>query len=182
MRKIVAALYMSLDGVVDTESGWPDPYINDEVIAEIGATVAAADAALLGRRTYLDFAAVWPDRGCENPIAEFLNSSPKYVVTRTLKTLHWERSHRLRGELHDELQQLKSEPGQNLLALGSPTLVSALLHDGLLDEINLNIVPIVLGRGQRLFDEAPDRAPLRLISSKALRNGVLTASYRPAER
>jgi dihydrofolate reductase len=179
VRRIVASLYMSLDGVIDVRGAWQKAYMNEEVLAETRARVAEADAALFGRRTYLDYAAIWPDRGSDGPIAKFLNSAPKYVVTNTLKTLHWEGAKRLRGELGDELAKLKAKPGRNLLVPGSPTLVSGLLQDGLLDEIGLTILPIVLGRGRRLFEETPERAALTLVGSKAFANGVLAATYHP---
>jgi dihydrofolate reductase len=179
VRRIVASLYMSLDGVIDVRGAWQQTYINEEVLAEITARVAEADAVLFGRRTYLDYAAIWPDRGSDDPIAKFLNGSPKYVVTNTLKTLHWEGSRRLRGELGDELARLKAKPGRDLLVAGSPTLVSGLLHDGLLDEIDLYIIPVALGRGRRLFEEKPERTALALADSKAFANGVLATIYRP---
>ncbi len=92
MRKIVAGLFMSLDGVVESPDQWGFQYFNDEMSKGIVAGIAQADAVLLGRRTYLEFAKLWPNQGSEVPMADFLNNSPKYVVSATLDTLEWANS------------------------------------------------------------------------------------------
>lgn len=181
MRRIVAGLLMSLDGVVQSpgEWGWSH-YMNDEMTAGIVAGVARADAVLLGRVTYLEFARIWPGQGSEVPMADFLNRSPKYVVTSTLDRLQWANSFRLGVDLAGELTRLKQKPGRNILIPGSPTLVRSLLRDGLLDELNLNICPVVVGSGMRLFDEMTRLVRLKLVESTTLRNGVLGVTYEPA--
>jgi dihydrofolate reductase len=179
MRKIVAWLISSLDGVVESPERWGSPYMNEEVNAEIGAGMAPAGSVLLGRRTYQEMAAYWPQQH-GNPFADYLNHSTKYVVSTTLDTLEWANSRLVTGDLATELAALKQQPGEDLLVLGSPTLVRSLLREGLLEELTLNICPIVLGSGLRLFDETTDHLPLKLVESRSYGTGVLRVSYQPA--
>jgi dihydrofolate reductase len=179
MRKIVAWLISSLDGVVESPERWSSPYMNEEVNAEIGAAMAPAGNVLLGRRTYQEMAAYWPQQD-GNPFADYLNNSTKYVVSTTLDTLEWANSRLVTGDLATELAALKQQPGEDLLVLGSPTLVRSLLREGLLEELTLNICPIVLGSGLRLFDETTDHLPLKLVESRSYGTGVLRVSYQPA--
>jgi dihydrofolate reductase len=181
MRKIVAGLLMSLDGVVESPNEWGwSQYMNDEMTEGIVAGVAQADAVLLGRRTYVEFANLWPNQGSEVPMADFLNHSPKYVVSATLDTpLEWANAHLIKGALAEELAKLKQQPGKNILIPGSPTLVRSLLVDGLLDELNLNICPVVVGSGMRLFDGITDLVRLELVQSTTLSTGVLGVTYQP---
>jgi len=180
MRRIVAGLLISLDGVVESPSDWGfSQYFNDEMREGIRAGIAQADAVLLGRRTHLDFAEVWPNQGSDVLMADFLNNSPKYVVSTTLDTFRWAPSRLLAGDLAGQLTKLKQQPGKNILIPGSPTLVRSLLGDGLLDELNLNVCPVVVGSGVRLFDGITHQARLKLVESRALRTGVLSVTYQP---
>lgn len=176
MRKIVAGLAVTLDGVVDSPSGnWM--MFNDEMREIIDAGVAEADAILLGRRTYLEFAAMWPRLGGDVPMADFMNGTPKYVASSTLRSLEWAGSTLLTGDLATELTELKRRPGKNIQIPGSPRLVRSLLADGLLDELSLMIHPVVLGTGARLFDGQADRMDLKLQDSRTLGTGVISATY-----
>jgi dihydrofolate reductase len=180
MRKIVAWLILSLDGVVESPESWSSPYLTDEVNVEIGAGVAQRGTVLLGRRTYQEMAAYWPHQGSEVPFADYLNDSHKYVVSATLDTLPWANSSLVTGDLAEEVAKLKQQPGGNLQILGSPTLVRSLLRLGLLDELVLNVCPIVLGSGLRLFDQTSDRVRLELVESATYSTGVLRVGYQPA--
>jgi dihydrofolate reductase len=176
VRKIVAGLAVTLDGVVDSPSGnWM--MFNDEMREIIDAGVAEADAILLGRRTYLEFAAMWPRLGGDVPIADFMNGTPKYVASSTLRSLEWAGSTLLTGDLATELTELKRRPGKNIQVPGSPRLVRSLLAGGLLDELSLMIHPVVLGTGARLFDGQADRMDLKLQDSRTLGTGVISATY-----
>jgi dihydrofolate reductase len=148
----------------------------DEVI---GAGIARADAILLGRRTYLEFAALWPGLGSDVPMADFMNNTPKYIVSSTLHSLEWNNSILITGDLAEEIGKLKDRPGKNIQVPGSPRLVRSLLRDGLLDELALMVHPIVLGSGMRLFDELTDQIDLKLVDSRALSTGVLSVTYQP---
>jgi dihydrofolate reductase len=180
MRKVVTGLFMSLDGVAEAPSSWGAPYLGEELFGWIGTGLPEADAILLGRRTYLEFAELWPSQGSSSPMAEFLNSTPKYVVSRTLDRLDWGPADLVQGDLGEELRALNQQPGKNIQIPGSPTLVRSLLRDGLLDELSLAICPLVVGAGMRLFDEDSEQVPLALADSKALASGVLAVTYRPS--
>jgi dihydrofolate reductase len=182
MRKIVAGLLMSLDGVVEAPGEWGfSRYFNDEMRAGISAGIAQADAVLLGRRTYLEFAKLWPKQGSEVLMSDFLNHSPKYVVSSTLKTLEWANSSLLTGALSEALGKLKRQPGKDILIPGSPTLVRALVREGLLDRLNLNVCPVVVGSGMRLFEGITEQIHLKLVHSATLTNGVVGLTYGPAD-
>jgi dihydrofolate reductase len=182
MRKIVAGLFISLDGVVESPERWQSEYFNDEMLAGIAAGVARADTILMGRRTYLQFAEMWPNRS-GSPMADFMNNTPKHVVSSTLRPpLEWANAHLVTGDLAEAVTKLKEQPGKNIQVPGSPRLVAALLRDGLLDELTLSIHPIVVGSGMRLFDGITDQVRLDLVDSKTLSTGVVGVTYHPATR
>ena len=182
MRKIVAGLLMSLDGVVESPGEWGfSRYFNDEMREGISIGIAESDAVLLGRRTYLEFAELWPKQGSDVLMADFLNHSPKYVVSTTLEKLEWANSSLLTGDLAEALNKLKRQPGKDILIPGSPTLVRSLVHQRLLDVLNLNVCPVVVGSGMRLFDGITDQIHLKLVHSATLTNGVVGLTYGPAD-
>jgi dihydrofolate reductase len=180
MRKIVAGLFMSLDGVVESPERWGFQYFNEEMTERIEAGISEADAVLIGRRTYLQFAEMWPSQGSEVPMSDFLNNSHKYVASDTLTKLDWGPASLVTGDLDGELMKLKRQPGKNIQIPGSPTLVRSLLRDGLLDELSLSICPIVVGPGLRLFQDITDQLPLRVAQASTLSNGVVNVTYEPA--
>jgi dihydrofolate reductase len=178
MRKIVTGLFISLDGVVESPSDWL--LSNHEMWEVISAGIAQSDAILLGRRTYLQFAEIWPNQGSDVPMADFLNNTPKHVVSSTLDTLDWANSSLVTGDLAGEVAKLREQPGKNIQIPGSPTLVRSLLRDGLLDELTLMVHPVVVGSGMRLFDGITDQVHLKLVESATLSTGVLSVTYQPA--
>ncbi len=180
MRKLTAGLAITLDGVVDAPSGnWMR--FDDEMNEIIGAGVAQADAILLGRRTYVAFADLWPRLDPAVPMAAFMNDSPKYVLSTTLDAVSWQNSTLLRGDLTEIVTALKNQPGRDIQVPGSPRLVWSLLQADLLDELNLMVHPVVLGSGARLFPPSASRVPLTLIGSRTLGSGVVSLSYRPTD-
>lgn len=181
MRKIVAGLFSSLDGVVEAPETWTPGYFSDEAQEEIGAQMAASDTLLLGRVTYEEFAAYWPGQAPDaNPVAGFMNSTPKLVASTTLKQVEWENSTLIKGDVADELAKLKEQPGKNISITGSVNLVGSLLRSGVLDELRVLTYPIVLGHGKRLFEDGGDPVSLTLVDSRAHRNGVMSLVYEPA--
>jgi dihydrofolate reductase len=176
MRKLVAGLMMSLDGVVESPENWARPYFNGEMQELIDAGVAQADAILLGRRTYLEFAELWPNQDSEVPLADFMNETPKYVVSSTLETHEWGPSSLVRRDLAQEVGRLKRQAGKNIQ---QPQAGGSLLRDRLLDQLSLMLVPIVVGSGMRLFDDMTDQGALELVESRALSTGMLSVRYRP---
>ncbi len=183
MRKIVAALFVSVDGVVEAADEFTAGYMDGEVGGELGAQMAERDTMLLGRQTYQEFAAVWPGRGTDNPVGAEMNNTPKLVVSRTLASVdEWQNSTLLKADPVVELNKLKQQPGKNILIVGSATLAQSLLRDGVVDELVLLVFPVVFGSGKRLFDGGRDRIPLALTDSKVFANGVVKLVYTPANQ
>ncbi len=179
MRKIVAALHMSLNGVVESPDTWvfPHGYSNEEMVQEIGASMASSDTMLLGRVTYEEFAAHWPRQTGE--VADFMNNAPKVVVSTSLDAAEWKNSILIGGNVVEELTRLKQQPGKDINVVGSATLVRSLLREGLLDELKLLVCPILVGGGRRLFEDGGE-VPLRLVDAKTFSTGVQSLTYTPA--
>ena len=185
MRKVVAHLIITLDGVVkfdvvaDTIGKQRD---TEEVLADFFAKVAEEDAMLLGRVTYQEWADYWPTSTVE-PFASHINNVPKYMVSKTLDSTPWgtwENATLVRGSLADAITTLKQQPGKNIGIHGSPTLVEAMLQADLLDELRLEIYPVVASSGSRLFQDGRAIKQLQLADSKITSNGVAILTYQPA--
>jgi dihydrofolate reductase len=171
--------------------GWAMGVFDDESLAFIDQTYQRADAFLFGRRTYELFAGYWGAEeraraAAEDPghhqIAAALNTKPKYLVSTTLSDPQWADTTVLSGDLAAAIGELKAKPDGELQVHGSGALIRWLLAEGLVDEINLLVVPVVVGQGTRLFpDTGPDTA-LELIDSRADSKGVTIQVYRPAGR
>ncbi|WP_194815896.1 dihydrofolate reductase family protein [Nocardia sp. XZ_19_385] len=184
MRKITAGLFISLDGVIAEPQNWHFPYFNDEMGAAVGQQLGAADTVLLGRETYDSFAGAWPDReaaGEEDAVmAKALGDARKIVVSHRRLEFTWRNSEQLQGDLIEAVTALKQQPGATDIAMsGSPSIVRQLLAAGLLDELHLLVHPIVVGTGQRLFDDGGS-VPLRLLSAQTFETGVIHTVYGPA--
>lgn len=187
MRKIVAHLIMTLDGVVQFDAV-VDTIVKlrdtDEVLTDFFAKVAEEDAMLLGRVTYQEWAGYWPT-STDEPFASHINTVPKYVVSRSLDAAPWGTRGAatvLNGSLADAIAKLKRQPGKNIGVHGSGTLVESLLQADLLDELRLEIYPVVASRGARLFREGRGIKNLQLADAKITSNGVAILTYRPANR
>src|SRR5262245_20026366 len=180
MRKMVAGVLMALDGVVESPEKWQPRYFDDEMGEIVETAAAQSDVMLLGRRTYEEFAAFWPAQGSDLPMAAYMNDTPKHVVSTTLKELDWSNSTLVDGDLGEAVKALKSQPGKNIQVYGSPTLVRSLIRDGLLDELDLYVHPIVLGGGTRLFEGGNYGTALSLAKSRTLGSGVVALAYVPA--
>lgn len=181
MRKTVAGLFLSLDGVAEAPNRWVFPYMTDEVGQVVGANMETADTMLLGRRTYQEWAAYWPDKTADDdPFADYINNVPKHVFSTTLKPpLEWRNSSLVTGNPRKEITELKQQPGKDIAISGSISLIGWLLREGLLDELSLLVFPVVVGSGKRLFD-GPDQVPLKLAQSRTFDNGVLSLRYERA--
>lgn len=161
-----------------SRGGWAAPY-NDAVMGQVmGAGMAQTGALLLGRRTYEDFASVWPQRK-DNPFSEVLDNTTKYVASTTLtEPLPWKNSILLSGDAADAVADLRARPGRDLVILGSGALIQSLQRRGLIDSYVLLIHPLVLGSGRRLFPDRTWPADLRLLDSVATTTGVVIATYK----
>jgi dihydrofolate reductase len=186
MRKVIANLFISLDGVVEEPGDWHFPYFNDEMGAAVDAVFSTSDTLLLGRKTYDDHAGAWPEReaagGEDAEFARALGDARKIVVSRQRLELTWRNSEQLQGDLVEAVTALKDQPGDGNIAMsGSVSVVRQLLAAGLLDELRLLVHPIAVRKGMRLFDEGETPIPLKLISSETFSTGVLNLVYGPAE-
>jgi len=183
MRKITAAMFISLDGVVEAPDQWHFPYFNDEMGAAVGASMGSADTMLFGRKTYDSFAGAWPEReaagGDDAGFAKALGDMRKIVASNQNLELTWRNSEQLEGDLVEAVTALKDEPGGDIALSGSVSVVRQLLAAGLLDELHLLVHPIAVRKGMRLFDEGEAPVPLRLISSETFETGVLNLVYAP---
>jgi dihydrofolate reductase len=182
MRKIIAAEFLSVDGVMEAADQWHFPYVTEEMGAAQFQLMAETDTMLLGRRTYQEFAAAWPGRTSADfgPLADFMNKTPKLVVSTTLKEVTWENSRLLAGDLAQEVTRLKQQAGKAIFVPGSATLVKSLLGENLLDELQLLVDPVLVGRGRRLYESENGQVPLKLIGCHTFANGVLSLTYVPA--
>jgi dihydrofolate reductase len=184
MRQIVAAEYLSLDGVGEDPGrigaferrGWIIPYYDEELARYMSDQLAASDALLLGRTTYEGFVTVWPARSGD-PIADRMNSLPKLVASTTLREpLEWNAT-LLEGDVADEVRKLKRQPGRNILIYGSGRLVHTLMRLDLVDTFQLMIVPVALGSGERFFRDGREPTTLSLTDIKTTATGVVMLTY-----
>lgn len=195
MARITVNTSVTLDGVMQaparpdedqrggfTHGGWAVPYSDATMTqneAEGGG--ATSGALLLGRRTYEDFFAVWPNRP-DSPFSAILTNTPKYVASTTLtEPLPWANSTLLKGDAADAVAELRRQPGKDIVILGSGDLIQSLMRRNLIDEFRLLIHPLVLGSGRRLFPDGAPHAALRLTSTATTTTGVVIATYQPAE-
>jgi dihydrofolate reductase len=181
MSRLVATLFVSLDGVVESPEKWSFPYWNDEIGKFKHDETFSSDALLLGRVTYELFAASWPSRKDPEGFADRFNSMPKHVATRTLKKLEWTNSHLLKGDIATEVSKLKQQTRNNIVIHGSPGLIRSLMPHDLIDEYRLLVYPIILGHGKRLFDQT-SQTNLKLVESKTYDTGVVKLVYHPASK
>ena len=194
--RVVVNEFMSLDGVVqapggpeeDTDGGfahggWSMPYFDVEVMgAAIGEAMSTVEALLFGRRTWQAMAAAWPERAGD-PYADQMNAIKKYVASRTLTQgeLTWNNTTLLSpGNAIADIATLRANDGGDLLIWGSASLAKALLAEGLVDELNVMIEPILLGGGKRIFPEDGAARPMRLAKCVTAPTGVQICTYHPA--
>ncbi|MBI5304935.1 MAG: dihydrofolate reductase [Chloroflexi bacterium] len=181
MRKVVAGLFISLDGVTESPDKWQFDHFDEDMMASMSAHIAGEDTILLGRVTYEEWAPYWPT-STDEPYASHINSTPKYVVSTTLNKVEWKNSTLIKRNLAEEITKLKQQPGKNIGVAGSPTLVRSLLQNDLLDELILMVHPVVVGNGKRLFKDGGALKRLRLVDSKATRTGVMLLTYEPLKK
>lgn len=194
MSRIVAFTLLTLDGVMQapgrpdederggfTHGGWGVPYSDPVMGRIVQQSMSSAGSLLLGRRTYEDFYKVWPQR-TDSPFSAVLDNTTKYVASRTLKEpLPWMNSILLKGDAADAATKLREEPGKDIVVLGSGVLLRSLMRRNLIDQYLLQIHPLVLGSGRRLFPDDGTFAALQLVDSQTTSTGVVIATYQPGE-
>jgi dihydrofolate reductase len=176
MGSIKSGLFISLDGVIESPDKWHFDYFNDEMGAAVGALMNN-DGMLLGRKTYDGFAEYWPKADPEDPITGQMNGAQKYVVSNTLTEATWENSSIVTGDVKAQLAELKQD--KHLGTTGSAVLVRWLLEQELIDELHLLVHPVVIGKGQKLFEDGA-KVPLTLVSATPFTTGVVHLVYGPA--
>ena len=186
MRELIVTQNITLDGVIDAAGGWFDPSGDEgvdhsDVIAAVTEGMAASDALLVGRVTFEQLRGYWPLQADDvTGVRDHLNHVEKYVVSQTLEDPAWERSTVLRGPLLDRVRQLKAQPGKAVVATGSMSLMPELIAGSVVDEYQLFVYPVVLGRGRQLFADATGVPRLHLAEARPFRSGIMLLRYRTA--
>ena len=184
MGKIVVSDNITLDGVIEDPAGdegfrvggWVGQIAAREGINKLALDDAlGAEALLLGRRSYEWFANRWPSRKGE--LADRLNSLPKYVVSSTLKDPVWNNSTVLKGNVVNDVSELKHELDGEIVVLASSQLVHELMEHDLVDEVRLKLYPVALGAGKRLFGETSEKKPMRLMKIQVVDDSVAYLVY-----
>ena len=192
--KLVATEMVSLDGVYQgpggpdedrrggfDRGGWTASHADEEMGPFLTAMFERADALLLGRKTWDIWVKYWPLHD-DNPFGHAINVLPKYVPSTTLKDPAWQNTHVLGGDVEASIRELKAKPGGELQVHGSGELLRWLLEHDLVDELNLRLVPVVVGEGMRLFPEQGQSHDMTLIESRSMPAGVTVLTYQPAGR
>jgi len=190
MRRIIINEFMSLDGVIQGPGGPDEDRSNGFELG--GWSVTQWDHnmqqvmtkrmqmeydLLLGRFTYEIWAPYWPFQN--GPIADKFNSIKKYVATQTLKEASWKNTVLLNGDTIEQVKALKASDGIDLQMYGSAGFIQSLLQYGLIDQMNIWIFPVVLGKGKKLFREETVPGSFKLISYTVSATGVIMTSYEP---
>lgn len=184
MRRLIAFEQVSLDGYfVDANGDMSWAHKQDPEWNEFAASNASGDGALLfGRVTYELMASFWPTPAAMERapvVAEGMNNMPKVVFSRTLEKASWKNTTLLKGDIAAEVRKMKMEPGPDMAILGSGSIVSQLAQAGLIDEFQIVVNPIVLGKGRTLFEGVKEKIALKFIKTRAFGNGNVVLSYEP---
>lgn len=182
MRELVLYMSMSLDGLVASDREHPGVAIADAEVKEWKLEqISKAGAHLMGRKTYQEMSAYWP--GSDDAYAAPMNDIAKIVFSSTLADdeATWPETRVARGDLATEISAIKAEPGADVIAWGGAGFAGALAAGNLIDEYRLSVQPLVLGRGQALFDKLPASRHLDLVSSTSFPSGIVVQTYRPKQ-
>jgi dihydrofolate reductase len=192
LRMLRSTTFLTLDGVMQapggpgedeeggfSKGGWSVNFFDDEVGEAMDTFMSMPFDLVLGRKTYDIFAAYWPNASAED-VAKPLNDATKYVASRGRPNLSWERSVLLEGDVALAVAALKQEDGPELQVHGSGDLLQTLIREGVVDEFQLLVFPVLVGSGKRLFPQGTVPASLKLIESRVSPSGVFIGRYQPA--
>jgi dihydrofolate reductase len=180
VRKVIAWNVATLDGYFEGAKPWEldfhETVWGPELEKLSTDQLADLDYLLFGRKTYEGMAAHWTENS-EGEIGTAMNTVPKLVASRTLKSADWNNSTLIDGDIGEAIRRLKAEDGRNIYVFGSADLLSTLIAEGLVDEYRICIAPVLLGTGTPLFKPADGKTSLKLIEAKALANGGVLMRY-----
>lgn len=192
MRDLAILMFQTLDGVIEApmmpdedrsgefgQGGWASPYWQDVMVHVSREAMATPYDLLFGRKTYDAFAAFWPNVK-DDPAADMMNRARKYVVSGGSPNLSWSNSHLVTGDIPAEIGRIKQQEGPLLQVHGSAQLLQTLIMHELVDEFRLWTFPVIVGSGQRLFEQGVPSKRLELTKSEALQNGVVMTIFRRA--
>jgi dihydrofolate reductase len=189
MPRLVVFNTVTLDGYftgVDGDLSWAFTDAQDTEWNEFVAGNASGDGLLLfGRVTYEMMTSYWPSPlAAENDpvVAERMNTLPKVVFSRTLDEASWQNTRLVKSDIVAEVQKLKKESGPDMTIMGSGTVIGQLAAAGLIDEYQIVVAPVVLGRGRTMFDGLPANLPLKLTESRSFSNGNVLLCYEPKDQ
>jgi dihydrofolate reductase len=184
MRKLIAAINMTLDGFCDHTAGIAD----EELHQHYSELLSNADAIIYGRITYQLMESYWPsvvkNPTGNKPMDEFaviIQNIPKIVFSHTLNNVDWKNVKLAKGGVKEEVLELKQQPGKDIL-VGSPSLIITLMKLNLIDEYQLCVHPVIVGRGLPLFKNINDRTILKLLKTKTFSSGSITLYYEPTKK
>jgi dihydrofolate reductase len=182
MRKVAAGLFTTMDGVTEEPGNWQETF-DEDMGAAMQGMIDETDTILLGRVTYQYWVDYWPtDKVPEgdNSFADFINNTPKYVVSKTLQNVNWGKfdNATLVTNLKEDITNLKKQPGKTITVNGSPTLVNSLIQENLLDELTLIIHNVAAYNGKHLFNQG-NLKRFNLVDVKPTSSGVIIATYEP---
>jgi dihydrofolate reductase len=181
MRKLINSTYITLDGVIENPA-WTAPFFGEEAMAFAGAQTDAADAMLMGRKTYDGMSQAWPKMDESDPTtgAAYFNNVKKYVASTTLTDPTWNNTEVIQGDLVEAVAELKAQDGKDIIQYGFGSVTNTLVKAGLVDEVRFWITPVLEG-GDSVTTHLTDfKTSFELIDTKIFSNGVIIASYRPA--
>jgi dihydrofolate reductase len=184
MRKLIAAMNITLDGFCDHTAMIAD----DELHQHFNELLRSADALLYGRITYQLMESHWPAIAktptgikAQDEFAVLIDNIPKIVFSTTLKSVDWKNVKLAKGGIKEEILELKQQKGKDIL-VGSPSLIAATTQLGLIDEYQLCVHPVILGKGLPLFKNIADKTKLNLLKTKTFGTGTIALSYEPAKK
>ena len=184
MRKLIVWNLVTLDGFFEGPKSWDidwhDSVWGEELERYSLEQSKSTDVLLFGRVTYEGMAGFWPSS--KDKIADFMNSVPKIVFSRTLKKADWNNTRLVKENAENEVAKLKQQPGKNMFIFGSAKLTASLAQHGLIDEYAICVAPVLLGSGSPLFKPSTQRTKLKLIEARPLKSGGVILRYEPERK
>jgi dihydrofolate reductase len=185
MRRLVVFNSVTLDGYFTGKNGdlsWAKSHTDAEFNGFVADNAKSGGMLLLGRITYELMSSYWPTpQAKENDpvVAERMNNLPKVVFSKTLEKASWSNTKLVKGDLPAEIRKMKREPGKGMTILGSGSIVSQLAREGLIDEYQMVVNPVVLGEGRTMFDGIKEKLTLKLTNTRTFGNGNVFLRYEP---